>query len=75
LISLKPGHRSISQVAAKVWVWKFSMPLERVLRWALIGIAVAGLAGGIMANAVGRSHLADLSWTLATAPVVAGLGV
>jgi heavy metal translocating P-type ATPase len=50
------------------------MPLERVLRWALVGIAIAGLAAGIAANAVGRSHLADLSWTLATAPVVAGLG-
>ncbi|HET7491846.1 MAG TPA: heavy metal translocating P-type ATPase [Bradyrhizobium sp.] len=50
------------------------MPLERVLRWALVGIAIAGLAAGIAANAIGRSHLADLSWTLATAPVVAGLG-
>jgi heavy metal translocating P-type ATPase len=50
------------------------MPFERVLRWALVGIAITGLAAGIAAKAVGRSDLADLSWTLATAPVVAGLG-
>ena len=48
---------------------------ERVLRWALVSIAVAGLAAGIAAHAAGRSDLADLCWTLATAPVVAGLAV
>ena len=48
---------------------------ERVLRWALVTIAVAGLAAGIAASTAGRSDLADLSWTLATAPVVAGLAV
>jgi hypothetical protein len=49
------------------------MSFERVLRWVLVPIAVAGLAAGIAANAVGRSDLAALFWKLATAPVVAGL--
>src|ERR1700751_5492059 len=53
------------------WVMSF----ERVLRWALVTIAVAGLAAGIAARTAGRSDLADLCWTLATAPVVAGLAV
>src|ERR1700688_4394858 len=48
---------------------------ERVLRWALVTIAIAGLAAGIAARTAGRSDLADLSWTLATAPVVVGLAV
>src|SRR3984893_13852803 len=51
------------------------MSFERVLRWALVSIAVAGLAAGIAAHVAGRSDLADLSWTLATAPVVTGLAV
>ncbi len=51
------------------------MSFERVLRWALVLIAVAGLAAGIAANAAGRADLADLAWTLATAPVIAGLAV
>ena len=51
------------------------MSFERVLRWALVSIAVAGLAAGIFAHAADRSDLADLFWTLATAPVVAGLAV
>ena len=49
------------------------MSFERVLRWTLVAIAVTGLAAGIVAHAVGRSDLADLAWTLSTAPVVAGL--
>ena len=48
---------------------------ERVLRWALVAIAVAGLAAGIAARAAGRSDLADLCWTFATVPVVAGLAI
>ena len=48
---------------------------ERVLRWALVTIAVTGLAAGIAARTADRSDLADLCWTLATAPVVAGLAV
>src|ERR1700680_925079 len=51
------------------------MSFERVLRWALVSIAVAGLAAGIAAHAAGRLDLADRFWTLATAPVVAGLAV
>jgi heavy metal translocating P-type ATPase len=51
------------------------MSFERVLRWALVSIAVAGLAAGILANVAGRSDLAALSWTLGTAPVVAGLAI
>jgi heavy metal translocating P-type ATPase len=49
------------------------MAFERVLRWALVSIAVVGLSAGIVAHLAGRSDLADLFWTLATAPVVAGL--
>ena len=51
------------------------MSFERVLRWALVSIAIVGLAAGILAYVAGRSGLADLCWTLATAPVVAGLAV
>ena len=48
---------------------------ERILRWALVTFAVAGLAAGIVAHFADRSELADLCWTLATAPVIAGLAV
>jgi heavy metal translocating P-type ATPase len=51
------------------------MSFERVLRWSLVSIAVVGLAAGIAAYAAGRESLADLLWTLATAPVIAGLAV
>ena len=51
------------------------MSFERVLRWSLVSIAVVGLAAGIAAYAAGRPELADLLWTLATAPVIAGLAV
>jgi cation transport ATPase len=51
------------------------MSYERVVRWVLVSIAVAGLAAGIAAHVAGRSDLADLFWTLGTAPVVAGLAV
>jgi hypothetical protein len=50
-----------------------SMSFERVVRWALASIAVAGLAAGIGARAAGRLDLSALFWTLATAPVVAGI--
>ncbi|MDO9297964.1 heavy metal translocating P-type ATPase [Bradyrhizobium sp.] len=49
------------------------MAFERVLRWALVAIAIAGLSAGILAWLAGRPDLAHLCWTLATAPVVAGL--
>ncbi|MGA2794442.1 MAG: heavy metal translocating P-type ATPase, partial [Roseiarcus sp.] len=51
------------------------MPIERVLRWALVAIAIAGLAAGLLAQMAGRADVASLCWTLATAPVVAGLAV
>ena len=51
------------------------MALERILRWALVTIAIAGLAAGIFAYFANRPGLADLCWTLATAPVIAGLAV
>src|SRR3984893_15302823 len=51
------------------------MSFERVLRWALVSIAVAGLVAGIAAHVAGRPGLADLFWTLGTVPVVAGLAV
>jgi heavy metal translocating P-type ATPase len=51
------------------------MPFERVLRWTLVSIAVAGLTAGLAAHAVGRSGLADLAWTLGTAPVIVGLAI
>lgn len=51
------------------------MSFERVLRWALIAIAITGLAAGVVAFLAGRPKLANLCWTLATIPVVAGLAV
>src|SRR6202171_4110234 len=51
------------------------MSFERALRWALVSIAVAGLAAGSAAYIAELSDLADLSWTLATVPVVVGLAV
>src|SRR5674476_1356184 len=51
------------------------MSFERLLRWALVSIAIVGLAAGILTYVAGRPDLADLCWTLATAPVVAGLAV
>ncbi|WP_038946924.1 MULTISPECIES: heavy metal translocating P-type ATPase [Bradyrhizobium] len=49
------------------------MSFDRVLRWALVAIAIAGLTAGILARAAGRPDLADLAWALGTAPVIAGL--
>ncbi|MHC6155515.1 heavy metal translocating P-type ATPase [Bradyrhizobium elkanii] len=51
------------------------MSFERVLRWALVAIAIAGLAGGILARAASRPDLADLAWELGTAPVIAALAI
>ncbi|TPQ35605.1 heavy metal translocating P-type ATPase [Bradyrhizobium guangdongense] len=51
------------------------MSFERVLRWTLVSIAIAGLAAGILARAAGRPDLADLAWELGTAPVIGGLAV
>jgi len=51
------------------------MSFERVLRWALVAIAVTGLTAGIVAYLSERSDLADLCWIFATIPVVAGLAI
>src|ERR1700694_4159035 len=51
------------------------MSFERVLRWALVSMPVTGLSAGVVASAAARPALADLAWTLATAPVIAGLAI
>jgi heavy metal translocating P-type ATPase len=51
------------------------MSLERALRSVLVAIAIGGLAAGIITHVAGRPGLAAVCWTLATAPVVAGLAV
>jgi heavy metal translocating P-type ATPase len=51
------------------------MSAERMLRWTLVTIAIAGLAAGIFAHLANRPGLAELCWTLATAPVLVGLAV
>jgi heavy metal translocating P-type ATPase len=45
------------------------------MRWALVSIAITGLAAGLAAALAGRPASADLCWTLATLPVIAGLAV
>jgi heavy metal translocating P-type ATPase len=51
------------------------MSFDRVLRWALVAIAIAGLSAGILARAAGRPDLAGVAWALGTGPVIAGLAV
>jgi len=51
------------------------MDLERILRRALVAVAVAGLAAGIGAHAAQRPDVAGWCWTIATVPVIAGLAV
>jgi heavy metal translocating P-type ATPase len=51
------------------------MSFERLLRWTLVSVAVLGLAAGGIAYAGNRSDIADLGFTLATLPVIAGLAV
>ena len=51
------------------------MSFERVLRWTLVVIAVAGSGRRDRRLRAGRPDLADLCWTFATVPVVAGLAV
>src|SRR3954470_15209520 len=48
---------------------------DRILRWTLVAIAVAGLAAGGIAFIAGHLDLAHLAFTLATVPVILGLVV
>ena len=50
------------------WLWS-----ERVLRRALIAVALTGLVLGFVATSVGRSDLATWCWIGGTIPVVIGL--
>lgn len=52
-----------------------AMSFDRVLRWGLVAIAIAGLTAGVVARAAGRPDLADGAWALGTVPVIAGLAV
>jgi heavy metal translocating P-type ATPase len=51
------------------------MPFDRVLRWILVLVAIAGLAAGGAAWFAGRHDIADACFTLATLPVIAGLAI
>lgn len=51
------------------------MWFDRGLRWALVSIAVAGLAAGGLAWLDRRGDVADLCFTAATVPVIAGLAL
>lgn len=52
-----------------------AMVSERTFRWLLVAIAVVGLAAGIFFQLLGRPNLAELCWTIATAPLVVALAV
>jgi heavy metal translocating P-type ATPase len=54
---------------------KLATQPQRLLRGSLLSIAILGLAAGILAHRIGRADIADLCWTLATAPVIAGLAI
>jgi heavy metal translocating P-type ATPase len=51
------------------------MSFERILRWTLVFVAVSGLAAGLAAYSQNRPGIANLSFTLATIPVIAGLAI
>ncbi|WP_315716523.1 MULTISPECIES: heavy metal translocating P-type ATPase [unclassified Bradyrhizobium] len=46
---------------------------ERILRWTLVVIAIAGLAAGGLAHVLGRPDLAGIAFTASTVPVILGL--
>ncbi|MGJ5006755.1 heavy metal translocating P-type ATPase [Bradyrhizobium oligotrophicum] len=46
---------------------------ERILRWTLVAIAIAGLAAGGLAHVLGRPDLAGIAFTASTVPVILGL--
>jgi heavy metal translocating P-type ATPase len=51
------------------------MSFDRALRWILVFVAIAGLAAGGAAWLAKRNDIADICFTLATLPVIAGLVV
>jgi hypothetical protein len=51
------------------------MTLERNVRRALVLIAIAGLAAGVIAQFAQNPALARLLWTSATVPVIVGLAI
>jgi len=51
------------------------MSSERVLRFALVAVAISGLGAGLAALVLGRPELADLGFMFATVPVIVGLAV
>jgi heavy metal translocating P-type ATPase len=51
------------------------MSIERVGRWSLFAIAVAGLAGGALFSLLGRPEVAAWVWIFATMPVIVGLAI
>jgi heavy metal translocating P-type ATPase len=51
------------------------MSLDRALRWILVSVAIAGLAAGGAAWLEKRDDIADICFTLATIPVIAGLAI
>ncbi len=51
------------------------MSFDRALRWILVSVAVAGLAAGGVAWLRQRNDIADICFTVATVPVIAGLAI
>lgn len=51
------------------------MTAERLMGWALLAIALVGLATGLAAQWAGMPQLAAWAWTLSTLPVMAGLAI
>jgi heavy metal translocating P-type ATPase len=51
------------------------MSSERLLRWALVAVAIGGLGAGLIALVLSRPEVADLCFMFATVPVIAGLAV
>src|SRR6516225_4518700 len=51
------------------------MSSERLLRWALVAVAIGGLGAGLIALVLSRPEVADLCFMFATLPVIAGLAV